>query len=604
MYVALYSMERLALLNRCDRLLRNHSVVAKWLLILATVGAFGGMLGNGFVFDDGKQVLENPFVRNAHLWRRIFTGSVWSFQEAPAAGNFYRPLHIFSHWLVWRMAGPSPAVFHLYQLVFYVIAVLLVYRLGRELLTSHLTAFVGALLWALHPLHVEPVCWIAGVPDVGCGLFFLLAFLLFLRAEGAARGRWFWHTMAAAAFSLAVLFKEAALSFPLLLGVYWFVLGKQESWWQRILRWLPYAIVMGIYLEIRIMILGHFSHAPHLWRVPPRVAAAAVGLLGQHAKLFFWPTPLNDFRVFELAPSLLSPWPWITLVALGLALTLRRDPIPRFLILWWAVTLLPCLDVRQLSFPLVAERFSFLPSVGACLAVAWFLMAVLPEWLADRPPVRALVPALGVLLVLFAWEDLQAIPRWRDNNTLYDYSYRVSPQSPTVHVLRALDLQYRNGDQAGAAREYETAMQLSHLGFAGLSEVTYDCLIGLGQIASSQGHTDEAVAYFRKAVGINPQSSPAYDELGSVYFPRGDYTGAAEYFQQAVRANPMDLGARFFLGTCWIKLGKPAQAAHEFHAAREVDPDYVQAWVAEVAALKAAGDWAGAARVRSEMPAQ
>lgn len=587
------------MLNRFEDLLRKHSAVAKWLLVLATVVAYGRMLGNGFVYDDGKQVLENPFVRNPHLWRRIFTGSVWSFQEAPSAGNFYRPLHIFSHWLVWRVAGPNPSVFHLYQLIFYVTTVLLVYRLGRELFSNQLPAYAGALLWALHPLHVEPVCWIAGIPDVGCGLFFVLAFLLFLRAESAARGRWVWHAIAAGAFAVALLFKETALSFPLLLGIYWFVLGKQETWWRPILHWLPYGMVAAIYLEIRVLILGHFSHAPHLWRIPPRVAEAAVGLLGQHAKLFFWPIPLSDFRVFELAPSLYSPWPWITLVVLALALTLRRrDPIPRFLILWWAVTLLPCLDVRQLSFPLLAERFSFLPSVGACLAVGWFLMAALPEWIGERPPIQVLIPALGLVLFLFAWEDLVAIPRWRDNDALYDYSYRVSPQSAVVRVHRALDLQYRNGDLAGAAQEYETAMQLSRSSFVGSTEVIYDCQIGLGQIASSRGHSDEAIAYFEKAVDVNPHSSPAYDELGSLFFPRGDYARAAEYFQQAVRVNPLDFSGRFFLGSCLMKLGKPAQAAEQFHAAREADPDYVQSYQAEAQALEAAGDLAGAAKVR------
>jgi tetratricopeptide (TPR) repeat protein len=590
---------RPALLNRFEDLLKKHSVVAKWLLVLATVVAYGRMLANGFVYDDGKQVLENPFVRNPRLWRRIFTGSVWSFQEAPSAGNFYRPLHIFSHWLVWRVAGPNPSVFHLYQLVFYVITVLLVYRLGRELFSSHLAAYAGALLWALHPLHVEPVCWIAGVPDVGCGLFFVLAFLLFLRAEGAAHGRWVWHALAAGALAVALLFKETALSFPLLLGIYWFVLGKQESWWRPVLRWLPYGMVAAIYLEVRVIMLGHFSHAPHLWRISPRVAKAAVGLLGQHAKLFFWPIPLSDFRVFELAPSLHSPWPWITLVVLALALILRRrNPTPRFLILWWAITLLPCLDVRQLSFPLLAERFSFLPSVGACLAAGWFLMAALPEWIGDRPPIQVLVPALSLVLVLFAWEDLLAIPRWRDNDTLYDYSYSVSPQSAVVHVHRALDLQYRNGYLTGAAQEYEMAMQLSRSSFVGSTEVIYDCEIGLGQIASSRGHSNEAIAHFQKAVDVNPHSSPAYDELGSLFFPRGDYARAAEYFQQAVRVNPLDFSGRFFLGSCLMKLGKPAQAAEQFHAARDADPDYIQSYQAEARALEAAGDLAGAAKVR------
>lgn len=141
-------------------------------------------------------------------------------------------------------------------------------------------------------------------------------------------------------------------------------------------------------------------------------------------------------------------------------------------------------------------------------------------------------------------------------------------------------------------------MQLSRSSFVGSTEVIYDCQIGLGQIASSRGHSDEAIAYFEKAVDVNPHSSPAYDELGSLFFPRGDYARAAEYFQQAVRVNPLDFSGRFFLGSCLMKLGKPAQAAEQFHAAREADPDYVQSYQAEAQALEAAGDLAGAAKVR------
>ena len=96
----------------------------------------------------------------------------------------------------------------------------------------------------------------------------------------------------------------------------------------------------------------------------------------------------------------------------------------------------------------------------------------------------------------------------------------------------------------------------------------------------------------------------AYRELGMLYFPQGDYARAAQYFLRGVQADPQDVEARYFLGTCWWKLGKPAQAAEQFHAAREVDPSYSQAYMAEAAALEAAGDKAGATRARSEMPSQ
>jgi len=134
--------------------------------------------------------------------------------------------------------------------------------------------------------------------------------------------------------------------------------------------------------------------------------------------------------------------------------------------------------------------------------------------------------------------------------------------------------------------------------------LTYDSYIGLGQVALLQGREPEALDYFNKAVHLMPNLNFAYDVLGSVYFPRGDYARAAEYFQRAVWANPQDGVGRFFLGTCWMKLGKPAQAVEQFRAAREMDPDYLQAYEAEARALEAAGDLMGAARVRKLMNAK
>lgn len=590
------------MLKRGDELLRNHPALANALLILFTVMAFGGSLSNGFVYDDGKQILENPFVQNPHLWRRIFTGSVWSFQGAAAETNFYRPLHIFSHWLVWQAAGANPGAFHLYQLVFYIFNILILYWLGRMLLPNRLTAFAGALIWALHPLHVEPVCWISGMPDSGCGLFYLLAFTIFIHGERSIKLRWFWYCVGAFAYFGALLFKEMALSLPLLLIIYALVMADGESWWRRGLGWLPYGAAFAIYLRLRIAILGHVSHAPHFWRFSPRVIEAAVGLLGQHTKLFFWPVQLNDFRNFDLIPSLRSPWPWMTLTGLLLAVIFRkRDRALCFLVLWWPVTLLPCLDVRQLSYPLLADRFSFIPSMGLALAVALFALNSVPVWLRDRRPERVLVPALGLAMVAFGAQDLRAVARWRDNDTLWNYSYKAEPKVALVHIHRAIDLQYRNSDMRGATQEYETALALNHAAFIELSMVKYDAWVGLGQIALTQGRTDEALGYFQKAVKLMPSYSPGYDILGSVYFPRGDYVRAAGYFEQAVHANPLDNSARFFLGTCWMKLGKPGQAAEQFHAARETDPDYIQAYAAEAAALEAAGDHTGAAHVRVEM---
>jgi Tfp pilus assembly protein PilF len=595
------------LVERIENWLQAHSQLSGFILAAVTFVAYAGSLANGFVYDDEYQVLQNPFVTNPHLWTRIFTGSVWSFQGVAFPTNYYRPLHIFTHWLIYRLAGPNPAAFHLFQTLIYAATVWLVFRVGRKLLRQELAAFAGALLWALHPPHVEAVAWIAAVPDTGYAFFCLWGFLMFLRAEEAEGRPLRAYVLAALAYFPALFFKEMAFSFPLLLLAYWFFLSPpltRADWRKRLIRFTPFVLAVAACLIARVAALGFVTQAARPWRITPRVAAAALGLLGQHTRLFFWPTHLNVFRSFELEPALRSPWPWLVLVFLVGTLWLRkRQPVAGFLIAWWVIGLLPCLDIRQLSFPLLAERFSFLPSVGLCLALAWALLVWLPSRVSAARPERVALPALVVALVFYSIQTVRAIPHWHDNETLANYSLQQSPNAALLHLIQALVLQYHKGDLDGAAREYRTAMRLNWASIRPLAKVTYDSYIGLGQIAYLRGHTDEALKSFHQAIRVSPHDSPAYDVLGSVYFPRSDYARAAEYFSQAVRANPQDLGARFYLGTCLLKLERPREAAEQFRAARQVDPTFRQAYEAEARALEAAGDAAGAARVRGMIPA-
>jgi tetratricopeptide (TPR) repeat protein len=593
------------LLSKLNGYVKDHGYAAGAFLALAAAVVFSGVLSNGLVYDDGKQLLENPFVRNPHLWWRIFSGAVWSFLGAAAETNFYRPLHIFSYWLIWRVAGPNPSVYHLFQWLLYIATGLVVFQIGREILENDLAAFAGSLLWLLHPLHVEAVAWIASVPEMGCGFFYLLGFRLFLRAERSGSRRWARHALAALAYFPALFFKEAALSFPLLVIVYWYFFAEtEEAWGRRVACWSMYAGAVLTYSLVRVAALGHFSRVGHLWKISLNIVAAAVGLLGQHARLFFWPFHLNVFHTFEPGSSLRSVWPWLALLALIAAGALRkRQPVLGFLLVWWAVTLLPCLDVRQLSFPLLAERFSYLPSVGLCLALAYFGL----DWLPQRlPPARrapVVLSALGLILCFWCIQDVRAIPNWRSNETLFGYSLRVAPNAGLVRIHHGLDLQYHEHDVEGARKEFEAALRLNLAGFYPLNTVTYDALIGLGQVADLEGRHDEALTYYQKAARVLPYHSLAYDILGAVYFPRADYAKAAEYFARSVQVNPQDLTARFYLGTCRMKLGRYREAAEQFRAAREVDPAYWQAYGAEAQALEAAGDAAGAAAVRKLKPA-
>jgi tetratricopeptide (TPR) repeat protein len=578
--------------------------VAGALLALAAAVVFSGVLHNAFAYDDNTQLLGNPFVRNPHFWRHIFTGSVWSFLGRAGEANFYRPLHIFSYWLIWRIAGPNPAVFHFFQWALYIATGLVVFQIGREILGNDLAAFAGSLLWLLHPLHVEAVAWIGSVPEMGCGFFYLLAFLLFLRAEKAGGRRLARHALAALAYFPALFFKEAAFSLPLLVICYWFFFSDgAEPWRRRAACWGMYVAAAAVYSAARVAALGHFTTVHRLWNIRPRIITAALGLLGQHAKLFFCPVHLNVFRNFDPGPSLRSLWPWLTLLVLVAAGLLRkRLPVLGFLVVWWAVALLPCLDVRQLSFPLLAERFSYLPSVGLCLALAYLILVWLPLQLPRLRLAPVVLPALGLLMSFWCFQDVRATPNWLSNERLFGYSVKVAPDAGLVRIQEGLDLQFREHDLEGARREYETALRVNQNAFIPLNGVIYYSYIGLGQIADLQGRHDEALGYFEKATHSVPYNSLGWIFLGTVYFPRGDYAKAAGYFEHAVQVTPNDLSARFYLGTCYKMLGRYREAAEQFHAAREVDPTYTQAYMAEAQALEAAGDAAAAAALRKLTP--
>ena len=359
---------------------------------------------------------------------------------------------------------------------------------------------------------------------------------------------------------------------------------------------------MGVYVAIRIAVLGRFSEAPHLFQASWRLGVGAVALLGQHAKLFFWPLHLSMFRSFNLAASLHSPWPEVSLLILVAALFLRRrEPMLGFLIIWWGVTLLPCLDVRQVSSA-VADRFSLLPTVGPCLVLAYLALDWLPRHVAHAQATPALALAVAVLMSLWIVQDVRSVRHWHDNVSLWDEAYLASPNSAVAHMMRGTLLQQRDGNLDGAAREYQLALKLNQASERPLPGITAECSVLLGQVAGFHNHMQESIDDYNQALRAVPGYSLAYKALGIVYFPRENYAQAKVYFEKAVELNPNEVESRFYLGTCYLKLGEPRRAAAQFHAAREVESDYIQAYEAEARALDAAGDKAEAARVRALIP--
>lgn len=571
------------------------------LIIAAVFLLYARALSGGFVHDDEQQIIENVFVTNPHLWRHIFSGSVWSFVGAGGSSQFYRPLMIFCFWVIYRLAGPQPFYFHLFQVILFAGTAVMLYVTAKEFLGSKWAALIAGLLWIAHPQKVEAAAWVSAMCETGCGLFYLTAFYLFLRAERSDRvrveteassHRRLWIALSVSALFVALLFKEMALSFPVLVVAYWFLQPKKDAWLGRAARLAPYIIAAAGYVAIRRLALGHLTAGGHLFHITGKLLADALALLGNHTQIFLWPANLSVYRGFNAASVLASPWPWVTLLALAVVFVFRkRQPDLAFFIFWWPVTLLPCLDIRQLSTPFVADRMTYIPSVGLCLACVYLLAPLCTGRTASAGVWKKIAALSGLTAVIILWcaASVRAIPHWNNNQSMVRYSLKQDPESGSLHIIRAWNLRFRKNDLAGAAKEFETALRLNKASSTPQATVDYQAWVGLGAIAQERGNLTAAITRYQRAIQVTPKLKDAYLSLGAVYMPRGNYAEAAAYFQKAVESDGYDVNAKFLLGSCWMKLGKYSEAAQVFHSARQVDPDYWAAYQAEAQAREAAG---------------
>ncbi len=548
-----------------------------WLatLILITVPLllYVPALQGQFVYFDSFEIQGNSAVTNPAFWLRNFTQPTSS--ALAGRGHYYRPLYFLAYGLVYQVAGARPIIFHLLQVLLFAFSAGALFWLGWELLGDEVVAFVGALLWSLHPAHVEAVAWISSLCDVGCALAYFLAFWLFLRAEKAEPRTFDRHFPAAAVFLVALLFKEMAYSFPLLLLAYWYFLGAPDSWRRRATRWLPYAAVFCGYLLLRVAALGSATAAAGAGDLSWPALLRDLTLLGEHTRIFFWPTHLSYGRMTGLSPGPLFPWPLLALAAGGAALALRRHaPRLAFLVFFWMLTLAPALDIRQITFPYAADRFSYLPSAGLCLALSYLLFELLPRRIPALRAARLAIPATLVIAALWAWQTSRTIPHWRSDDAFSAYSLQDSPTVPIFHTLRGRVLATQKGDWDGAAREFETALRLSESAPEVWRAVAHDSYMGLGNVALQQGRFPDAARFYRQAAAQMPGNTFAYKQLAALYLAQNDLPDMADVLAQVVKLDPQDLQARFNLGVCWLKMGKYGEAEQQFLAVAARNPQF------------------------------
>ncbi len=559
------------------------------LVVGVVLVVYANALPNAFLWDDLFLVVGNPAIKRWDALPALFTSDL--FPGAIASG-YYRPLQSLTYAVDYGLWGLAPAGFHLTNVLLHAATAVALAAVGVRVLGSAPAALAAALLFGVHPLHVEAVTYVAGRSDPLAALFVLLAMLGYLR--GDRRGL----VLSLGAFFLALLAREASLVLPFLL----LVVDRAAPGRARrpVSALLPYAAVIGVYLAARAAAVGTSP-------TPAATAAVPFGLrmltmaevVVRYLGLVAAPHGLHMERAVAPVASPLDPTALAALGVLGalvvVAWRARARAWPVTLgVAWFLVALLPVANVVPLA-TFMAEHWLYVPLMGLALAGGWSAVALPPASL-RRPTLVVLALVIATLGALTMRRNLD----WRDGRTLYESMLPLAPESLRVRVNLA-QAYHEAGEVARARAAYEevvrrwpnardTADALNNLGNldrdAGrLAEAlaAYDRALVLhpahvaarnGRALALQalGRVDEAERELEAALAIDPGSATTHSNLGNLYFRRDDVARARDAYLAAVRLDPEHADAHNNLGSAYVRLGERALAEREYREALRLDP--------------------------------
>jgi tetratricopeptide (TPR) repeat protein len=539
-------------------------------------------------WDDPEYITENPHVREGLSWANVW----WALTTTHTP--YWHPVTWLSHMTDVSLFGMHGGGHHVASLLFHIANSVLLFVLLKRSTSRVWSSAVCAMLFAVHPLHVESVAWVAERKDVLCAFLSLLALVSYVRYTRTGRSRSYVWTLTS--FALALAAKPMAVTLPLWLLVLdaWPLRRVSDpmsirSWWPVLREKVPLLClsVAGGLATIAVQRdVGAMASIAELG-LADRLANVVVSYV-LYLKLTFWPAGLVPFY----PPERWSP----ATVAFGAALLVLvttllwrwRQRAPYLLAgwAWFVIGIAPVSGLLQAGEQAVADRFMYLPIVGLLLAVVWGTSDLL-----GRVPRRALVAgalsALTVLvLALMSRVQLQA---WENSVMLWQHSLRVDERNYRAH--EKLAEAYRDlGRWDLAVRHYELALETAPPGANRYRAIVRNAL---GYTHTRSGDQATALRHLGEAVQLDPALAVARLNFGNALAATGDLPRAEVELQEALRLDGSLAEALIGLGAIAIRRGNPGAAKERYTAALGIDPH-----------LPAAHNGIGAALLVLEQPAQ
>jgi cytochrome c-type biogenesis protein CcmH/NrfG len=501
-------------------------------LFVLTWIVFGQTLRYDFVnYDDPRYVYQNTRITSGISVANV----AWAFSHIHSEN--WHPLTTITHMLDCQLHGLNANWHHFTNVLLHSFAVVLLF-VALERMTGALwrSAFVSAV-FAVHPLHVESVAWIAERKDVLSAFFFmltLLAYLHYTRAPSIGR-----YLTVALVVALGLMSKPMLVTLPfvLLLLDYWplerFETRKSNSgrrWSQLVLEKIPLIALSAVSSIVTFLAqrgaIGWTEQLPVSARISNALASYVI-----YIRQMFWPAGLAVFyphpenRLPVLEISLAS----IVLVGITVAAFVLRRKAPYFVTgwLWYLGMLLPVIGLVQVGWQGHADRYTYLPQIGLYIALTWAVTDFTRSWRFQR---MALGVAALIVVGALSWRCCLQASYWRDSETLFTHALAVT----------------RNNDVAMNNR---------------------------GIIFLEKGQLDDAISNLQAAIDVRPENAPAHDNLAKALLRKGQVEEAMVHYRKFLEIEPENVEARNTLGTALIQQGHVKEAIDQWQDALAIQPE-------------------------------
>lgn len=505
-------------------------------ILLVVFLIYAPSLTNGFVnWDDDTHLLLNPFVQHLDLKsiRDIFSTTVC---------RIYIPLTSFSFAVERYFFGDNPFIYHLDNLILHLAVTALVYYFSLGCGASRNASVFSALIFGIHPAHVESVAWVTERKDVLYAFFYMLALIFYQRhlrmcSDGAQAGPKTFFVVSVLFGILSALAKPMALSLPFIFVLMDWFAGRRLT--GRVVKEKIYCVVFMapiIWMTYALQVRA----ADFRW---PESVLTWIWCFAFYVRKFLFP---DYFVLIYKLPAPVSimnasyAGAMVIFTSFVVSLfILRRKRMYVFLNLLYflMISFLFRLDISS-GLNMVADRFSYLPMLGGCLllGIGWDWLAT--SWATNGVRKNALWVFSAGVVVFLSFQTMNQCRVWRNGISLWEHQLRRQPQAATALIYEKLAQAYvMQGDFYNDPGKIQRIMDYYNRAI----DIKPDYAAahyGLGDLYARLGQPDPALGYFLKAIDFDPGHFEAYYQAGRLYSGRGEYQKAVDAFKKAIEINP------------------------------------------------------------------